>query len=211
MNTFRLKRRGATVLVAADHGLSPRGTHGAGEPDARRAPFVLVGPRVAKDVPGLVLPQAVLAPTLALALDLGTLPLAETPPAVGLLRLPVDAKVAALEGHLAARSALARAAGRAGLAAALSEARTLRLDGETSEARLARLVAVASDPELALRRGGARGAVLAALASLAAIALLLLVRRKPARALVVAVATAASRLTGPSGGWSRRPVAACRP
>jgi len=194
VNTFRLKRRGATVLIAADHGLSPRGTHGAGEPDARRAPFVMVGPRLAKDVPGLVLPQAALAPTLALALDLGTLPLAEAPPAVGLLRLPVDAKVTALEGHLAAKAGLARAAGRPALASSLDLGRVLLIDGESPESRLARLVAMALDPELALQRGGARGAVLAALAALLALAILLLARRKPARALLVAVASAVSLL-----------------
>ncbi len=194
VNTFRLHRRGATVLIAADHGLSPRGTHGAGEPDARRAPFVLVGPRVAKDVPDLVIPQAALAPTLALALDLGTLPLAEMPPAVGLVRLPVDAKLAALDGHLRAKAALARAAGRPALAGALDDARALRIDGETPDARLTRLVAVAMDPELALRKGGARGTVFAASAALAALGLLLLVRRKPARVLLVALATATTLL-----------------
>ena len=182
------------MLVAADHGLSPRGTHGAGEPDARRAPFVMVGPRLAKDVSGLVLPQAVLAPTLALALDLGTLPLAEVPPAVGLLRLPVDAKVTAIEGHLAAKAALARAAGRPALASALDLGRVMLIEGESPETRLARLVAMALDPDLALQEGGARGAVLAALAALLALVILLLARRKPARALLVAVASAVSLL-----------------
>lgn len=141
---FRRAHTGAHVLVAADHGLSPRGTHGAGEPEARRAPFVLVGPRVAARR-GLELPQEAVAATLAVLLRLPPPPLAEAPPVLGLLRLTAAERLEALDGFAAARAAALRAAGRPLDAHALDEVRR----------------ATAADG-----RGAREGAVLAALLAL---------------------------------------------
>ena len=101
---FRRAHPGAHVLVAADHGLSAAGTHGSGEPEARRAPFVLLGPRVARRR-GLEIPQEALASTLAALLSLPPPPLAEVPPALGLLRLSDAERRAALDAFAGARAA----------------------------------------------------------------------------------------------------------
>ncbi len=104
---FRARHPEATLLVAADHGVSPAGTHGGGELAARRAPFVLVGPRIARAA-GVELSQAALAPTLAAALGLPQPPLADAPPATQLLRLPPVERQRALDAHVQARIAVAR-------------------------------------------------------------------------------------------------------
>ena len=142
VGAFRARRPGATVLVAADHGLSPRGTHGGGEPEARRAPFVLVGPRVAR-VRGVTLAQTALAPTVAALLGLPSPPLAESPPALELTAIPDVEKAAALEGWLRGRAAAARDVGDDAGARDL-ESRLASAPRVPIEARLDALLTMAS-------------------------------------------------------------------
>lgn len=111
---FRARHPQATVLVAADHGVSAHGTHGGGEPSAERAPFVLVGPGVAR-VQGVEVPQAALAPTLCTLLGLPQPPLAQAPPAAALLALPAAEVQRALDAHVQARAQVARALGAPGV------------------------------------------------------------------------------------------------
>lgn len=110
VTAFRARHPSATVLIAADHGVSPHGTHGGGEPSARRAPFVLVGPGVARGLQ-VTVPQAALAPTLCALLGLPQPPLAQSPPAVTLLALPRVEVLRALDAHVQARAWVARAVG----------------------------------------------------------------------------------------------------
>jgi ethanolaminephosphotransferase len=110
VRAFRARHPAATVLVAADHGVSAHGTHGGGEPSAQRAPFVLVGPGVARRRDVLV-PQASLAPTLCALLGLPQPPLAQAPPATELLALPAGDVLRALDAHVQARAWVARAVG----------------------------------------------------------------------------------------------------
>ncbi|MBL9085879.1 MAG: alkaline phosphatase family protein, partial [Planctomycetia bacterium] len=125
---FRREHTGAHVLVTADHGLSPAGTHGAGEPEARRAPFVLVGPRVALRR-RLEVAQEALASTVAVMLHLRPPPLAEAPPVLGVLRLTTAERRAALDAFAAARAAALVAAGRSLEAHALEEVRAAAAAG----------------------------------------------------------------------------------
>jgi len=125
---FRREHTGAHVLVTADHGLSPAGTHGAGEPEARRAPFVLLGPRVALRR-GLELAQEALASTVAVMLHLRPPPLAEAPPVLGVLRLTTAERRAALDAFAATRAAALAAAGRPLEAHALEEVRAAAAAG----------------------------------------------------------------------------------
>jgi hypothetical protein len=110
VRAFRARHPDATVLVAADHGVSEHGTHGGGEESARRAPFVLVGPGVAV-VRRVEVPQAALAPTLSALLGLPQPPLADAPPAKALLALPALRVAQALDAHVQARGWVARALG----------------------------------------------------------------------------------------------------
>lgn len=112
LEAFRARHPRATVLVAADHGVSPAGTHGGGESAARRAPFVLVGPVVTR-AGGVELSQAALAPTLAAALGLPQPPLADAPPATELLNLPAVERQRALDAHVRARVWIAQRLGGA--------------------------------------------------------------------------------------------------
>ncbi|MFM8981286.1 MAG: alkaline phosphatase family protein [Planctomycetia bacterium] len=114
VSAFRARHPQATVLVAADHGVSAHGTHGGGEPSAERAPFVLVGPGVAR-VQGVEVPQAALAPTLSALLGLPQPPLAQAPPAAALLALPAADVQRALDAHVQARAQVARAVGASGV------------------------------------------------------------------------------------------------
>jgi len=160
VGAFRARRPGATVLVAADHGLSPRGTHGGGEPEARRAPFVLVGPRVAR-VRGVTLAQTALAPTVAALLELPSPPLAESPPALELTVISDVEKAAALEGWLRGRAAAARDVGDDAGARDL-ESRLASAPRVPIEARLDALLTMACvDPPAPAR---SRGIVLGVLA-----------------------------------------------
>lgn len=112
VQAFRARHAEATVLVAADHGVSPGGTHGGGETSARRAPFVLVGPGIGRRS-GVEVSQAALAPTLCAALGLPQPPLADAPPVVEWLTLPEMERQRALDAHLQARLAVARRLGSA--------------------------------------------------------------------------------------------------
>lgn len=114
VSAFRARHPRATVLVAADHGVSAHGTHGGGEPSAERAPFVLVGPGVAR-VAGVEVPQAALAPTLCTLLGLPQPPLAQAPPSARLLALPAAEVQRALDAHVQARAQVARAVGVPGV------------------------------------------------------------------------------------------------
>ena len=97
----------ATVLVASDHGVSARGTHGGGELSARRAPFSMVGPNIAR-VPDVEIDQSALAPTVALAMGLPQPPLADAPPRPELTTLPPALRQQGLEAYIQARSFVAR-------------------------------------------------------------------------------------------------------
>ena len=159
---FVATRPDALVLITADHGVTPRGTHGGGEPGARRAPFVLVGPRVARRGPAEV-PQAALAPTLAALLDLPMPPLAESPPALELTTLSPTERMDALDAFLQARLATAASMGDAEVAAALDARRRL-VFSEGPNAAVGRLAELYRElEERALGRSGRGPAVLAVL------------------------------------------------
>ncbi|MFV1960064.1 MAG: alkaline phosphatase family protein, partial [Planctomycetota bacterium] len=100
----------ALVFVGADHGVSANGTHGGGEIVARRAPFLLVGPGVAR-VHDVEISQYAVAPTIAALLGLPMPPLADAPPAPQLLDLPEADVRHALDSYLQARLAVARSLG----------------------------------------------------------------------------------------------------
>ncbi|MCC7136804.1 MAG: alkaline phosphatase family protein [Planctomycetes bacterium] len=179
---FRRTRPGAYVLVAADHGLSPRGTHGGGEPEARRAPFVLVGPRVPKRR-AVEIPQEALATTLAAVFRVPTPPLAEEPPALGLVRLDREDRRDALLGFLDARAAALAAAGRDLEARGVAERKAAALARATpSDVDAALLAAAMTSAATAPGPAPAAVAVLALLALVVAV----LVARGGARAAVVA-------------------------
>ena len=111
---FLARHPDATVLVASDHGVSVRGTHGGGELSARRAPFVLVGPQFVR-VGGVEVDQSALAPTVAMALGLPQPPLADAPPRPDLTTLPRAQTVAALDAYVAARAFVAQHASAEGV------------------------------------------------------------------------------------------------
>ena len=136
---FRAKRPDATILLTADHGVTPRGTHGGGEPGARRAPFVLVGPRVAR-IADVVVPQAALAPTLCALLDLPPPPLAEAPPVLELTTLAPGERADVLDAYLRARLEVARRIGATDVAAAI-DARRAQVFADREARPLERLVA----------------------------------------------------------------------
>ncbi|MCC6765488.1 MAG: alkaline phosphatase family protein [Deltaproteobacteria bacterium] len=76
------------LLVTGDHGMASRGTHG-GEDEARRTPYVLVGPGVRAGV-RQDLPQTALTSTLLAVLGLPFLPVSLEPPAPVLLDRPAS-------------------------------------------------------------------------------------------------------------------------
>ena len=106
VSAFRARHPDAVVLLAADHGLTSRGNHGGGEPDARRAPFVLVAPVVARAV-DVEISQPALASTVAAVLRVAPLPFAEAGPALELTRLLPAERLAALSAYVNVRLALA--------------------------------------------------------------------------------------------------------
>ncbi len=107
VETFLERFPDATVLIASDHGVSPMGTHGGGETDAKRAPFALVGPNVAR-IRTPDIDQCALAPTVCALLGLPQPPLADAPPAVELLDLPTAVEEHALDSYVEARLLVAR-------------------------------------------------------------------------------------------------------
>jgi hypothetical protein len=115
VTAFRAAHPDATVCLTADHGVTPGGTHGGGERGARRAPFALAGPRIAKGV-RVEMPQSALAPTIAAALSLPPPPLAESPPDLSLTTLDPAEQATALDAYLRARLEVARALGHADVA-----------------------------------------------------------------------------------------------
>ncbi len=143
---FRALHADATVLVAADHGVTPAGTHGGGEPGARRAPFVLVGPRIAR-ASRVEIPQSALAPTMAAALDLPAPPLAESPPDLALTTLSPAEQAVALDAYLQARIAVARKLGHEDVASAI-EAKRAQVWLEKDEAASVRAALADLDDDL---------------------------------------------------------------
>lgn len=106
VDAFRGFHPQGTVLVASDHGVSAMGTHGGGESAARRAPWLLVGPRVAMRR-GVEVDQSALAPTLCALLGLPQPPLADAPPQLDLLELSPEEGDGALRAWLEARLRIA--------------------------------------------------------------------------------------------------------
>ena len=147
---FRERFPEATVLLAADHGVTSRGTHGGGEPGARRAPFALLGPRIAR-LARVELAQSSLAPTVAAALGLPPTPLAETPPALGLTTLSPDERARFLSDYVRARAEVAARTGAVDLATAI-EAKRAKVQLGRGTAALAELGAVSAELEAALGR-----------------------------------------------------------
>jgi hypothetical protein len=167
VGAFRARHPGATVLVAADHGVTLRGNHGGGQDEARDAPFVLVGPRIAR-APAVRVPQTSLPGTVCAAMGLPQPPLARTPPALALTRLSPQERADALDAHLVARIAAARALGRLD-AARVAEARrglaTRESDPAAREAAFAAVLA-GLDADLPRGLGALAAAALLALATL---------------------------------------------
>lgn len=214
--SFCARRPGATVLLAADHGLSPAGTHGSGEPDARRAPFVLAGPRVASRA-GALLRQEALASTLCAALDLPPPEEAEVPPDLSLLALPPAARRDALASFLAVRAAALARRGAHAHARALDEAQAGVRQGDPAalETALALLPAAAPRPVSWLSKGMLG---LAAVGGLSALVLLLGASRRDAATVLVAGGVALSvggagralhvgLVAAEAGAWGLRLVA----
>lgn len=98
-----------TWLVTADHGATLSGNHGGGEEEARRAPFVLVGPGV---VPQRHVEQPLnaIAPTVAALFGIRPPRTAEVGATFGLLTLPPDAQARHAIAQLLARQHYAVAA-----------------------------------------------------------------------------------------------------
>ena len=176
VEAFLARHPEGTVLVAADHGVSLAGTHGGGEMSARRAPFVLRGPGVARRL-GLELEQAALAPTLAALLGLAQPPLADAPPEPALLALPAAEVQRALDAHVQARLWVARAVGRGDQVGAIEQRRAraaetrLGLENEHELRRLSAELDLLLKPDAPLLRWGA--------SLLAVLGLLALVLRVP--------------------------------
>lgn len=166
VTAFRGRHPDALVVVAADHGVTERGTHGGGESAARRAPFVAVGPLV---VPhhDIELTQAALASTMAVWLGVRPLAFAEDPPALAWVDLAPPAKRAALEAYVNVRLALASSTGARDLAEAIA-VRRAKLSAEGTDAALVRLAgeARALDDRMATAHDPWRVAGAVALASL---------------------------------------------
>ncbi len=137
VEAFRRLHPDALVVLAADHGMTERGTHGGGESAARRAPFVAVGPRVAPRA-GAEISQAALASTMAIWLGVAPLAFAESPPALELTNLLPAQRRAALEAYVDARLALASSTGAKDLADAIA-VRRAKLAAEGPDSALARL------------------------------------------------------------------------
>ncbi len=113
VEAFLARHPEGTVLVASDHGVSSMGTHGGGEASAKRAPFALVGPGVARaHLPSrgasAQVDQCALAPSVCALLGLPQPPLADAPPDPRLLDLPRAAEDAALSAYLESRLLVAR-------------------------------------------------------------------------------------------------------
>ncbi len=145
VDAFRARHPGALVVIAADHGLTSRGTHGGGETGARRAPFVAAGPLVVHRE-AVEISQASLASTMAALLRVAPLPFSEGAPALELTKLlPVERR-AALEAYVNARLAVAASTGARDLSEAIA-ARRAAVGFEGTEAALARLAAEATTIE----------------------------------------------------------------
>jgi len=102
---FRAKHTDATVLIASDHGVSAMGTHGGGEVSAKRAPYALVGPNIARVTKEI--DQCSLAPTVAMALGLPMTPLADAPPDPDLTSMHEGVERDALEAYVQSRLVVA--------------------------------------------------------------------------------------------------------
>ena len=94
--------RDTTFLVISDHGVSGRGTHGGGEPETRRAPFVWVGPGI-RHTPGIEQPLTAVAATLTGLFGVRAPRLAESGPNLSVLDLPPSRGAALTLAHLEAR------------------------------------------------------------------------------------------------------------
>ena len=110
ITAFRARFPGATVLVASDHGVSAMGTHGGGEQEAQRAPYLLLGPDISSGQ-RVDLHQAALAPTISAALGLPQPPLADAPPHMALLTLDEEIKADARMAYVTARTLVAKSLG----------------------------------------------------------------------------------------------------
>ncbi len=113
VEAFLKRHPKGTVMIASDHGVSSMGTHGGGEAVAKRAPFVIVGPGVARaHLPSRggsePVDQCALAPTLCALMGLPQPPLADAPPDRRLMDLPREIEEGALIAYLEARIQVAR-------------------------------------------------------------------------------------------------------
>nr|MDJ0975736.1 alkaline phosphatase family protein [Planctomycetota bacterium] len=157
---FLAKHDHGVVLIAADHGVSPMGTHGGGEASAKRAPFALVGPGVARAGP-LELDQCALAPTVCALLGLPQPPLADAPPARELMELPDPVEVAAIDAYVRARLEVAK---NLGSDVDFVERRRAELAVERSDsAEARRLLSLAMEVNAAINPSAAGDATLALL------------------------------------------------
>jgi hypothetical protein len=121
----------AAVLVVADHACNAVGNHGAGEPEATRAPYVLAGPGV-RPLGRRDIDQRAIAPTVTALLGVGAPWGAEVPGLLDALKLSDAERAAVAYNHAAGRRAhLRRIRGRG--SAALD-----RLLAEAAQARATR-------------------------------------------------------------------------
>ena len=133
----RLMGADATLLVMADHGCNAVGNHGAGEPEATRAPYVLAGPGVLPagrhDID-----QRAFAPTITALLGVGTPWGAEVPGLLDGLALGDAERATVAYNHaLGRRAHLHRIRGRAdpALDRLLDKAARARAAGQHRAAR----------------------------------------------------------------------------
>lgn len=100
----RLMGPGAAVLVTADHACNSAGNHGAGEPEATRAPYVLAGPGVLP-VGRRDTDQRAFAPTVTALLGVGAPWGAEVPGLLDGLALDEKQRAAVAFNHAVGRRA----------------------------------------------------------------------------------------------------------
>ncbi len=97
----------STWLILSDHGCNRDGNHGGGEEEARRAPFVWVGPGVGVH-DGVEQPLTVVAPMISALSGLRPPRTAEQAARFELLQLSESDREALTKSHLAARASFVR-------------------------------------------------------------------------------------------------------
>ncbi len=174
----RLMGPGAAVLVVADHACNGSGSHGAGEPEATRAPYVLAGPGVLS-LGRRDLDQRALAPTVAALMGVDVPWTAQVPGLLDALDLSEAQRSGLALNHAAARAAhLCAELGHKdkGVSALVARAARARAEGSHRRSRRLSTEAISRVAALGLAHSrSSRWLWLAALSLLLSVPALLLV------------------------------------